>query len=166
MHALERIAFDLDGQDLRIQLRVEASCQIAAILTAPRGRESMLRFDVESTDESGFTHVARIDLRRVVEDRRRTDHRVAIFVETNAEDGETTVSPLGRSAVTDRPQRTLRTVVDGVGVRVDVGPGGNVLLAVGEDLAPASLTAVPLAFRPRGSQLDVKVRTMGDASVA
>src|SRR5690242_2182747 len=108
MHATERIAFDLDGQDLRIQLRVEASCQVAAVLTAPWGRDSTLRFDVEPSDESEFTHLARIDLRRVVERRPLTDPRVAILIETIAEDGEPTVSPLGRSDVTYRPPRTLR----------------------------------------------------------
>lgn len=166
MNIIERLAFDVEGEQLKVRYSMTRAVQMTALLACPRRRDSTLRFPIEECPDPEFMYQAVVDLRRLVEHHQPGDGRVNLSIENISPTGETVVRRLGRAPVTERPLRTLATTVDGIGVRVEVGAGGNVILAVEEELPATPMSARTVAFRPRSTAIEIGLRVEGDAALS
>lgn len=163
MNTIERLAFDMDGSDLRIRYSMATAVEMTALLVGLRSGVERQRFPVGTSADPDFMYESVVDLREVVA-RWSADagDRLIFGFECISPTGEVVQRKLGQARVTERPWRTLRTEVDGVHVRVEVGPGGNLLLDVASEPSRARLEHETLAFRPRGSFFDLRVRVESD----
>ncbi|MEX0426263.1 CDP-glycerol glycerophosphotransferase family protein [Nocardioides sp. DS6] len=166
MNVIERFAFDMEGHDLRVRYSMTRAVEMTGVLASPWGRDFRLRFPVEKCPDPEFMYQSVVDLRQVVDHREPGDGKINLLIENISPTGETIVRKLGRAAVTERPMRTLATTVNGASVRVEISHLGNILLAVADELPPARLAVRTVAFRPRGTAIEVGLRAEGDRALS
>jgi len=165
MNIIERLAFDVEGDDLRVRYSMTRAVEMTALMVGPWQREDKLRFPVAECPDPDYMYESVVDLRQVVAWHEPGAGRLSLGIENISPTGEVIQRRLGRAPVTDRPWRTLRSEVDGAHVRLDVGPGGNTLLAVTEEPTAGRLDIEMLAFRPRGTSIETAMRAECDAEL-
>jgi CDP-glycerol glycerophosphotransferase len=167
LNIIERLGFDLDGHHLVIRCAMTGPAVMTGLLVSPGGRDEVtLRFPVAECADPDFTNQSAVDLRRVVETHPPGRGKLNFFVEGTSPDGESVVRRVGRAPVSERPVRSLVTTVGEVSVRAEVGPGGNLRLAIAEELPDPRLAVQTLSFQPRGAEIEVALRVVSDHALA
>lgn len=161
MNNIERLAFDVDGHDLRVSFAMTEAVAATALLVGPWEEGERQRFPLGGSSPER-AHQGVIDLREVVAHWPADGARLAVGVEIAGPGGTVNERKLGQAQVTERPWRILRSEVDGVEARLHVGPAGNIFVSLAPEATRARLLTETTAFRPRGSGFEVRLSAEAD----
>ncbi|HSX67383.1 CDP-glycerol glycerophosphotransferase family protein [Nocardioides sp.] len=160
MNSIERLAFDVDGHNLLVRYSMSRAVEMTALVVG-LGDEGQ-RFPVVASTAGDYMYESIVDLREVVAQWPAETGRMSLGIESVRADGEVVRHKLGQARITERPWRLLSTEVDGVHVRLHVGPLGFTMLGVTADPTTARLETETLAFHPQGSSFEIKMRVDSD----
>lgn len=167
MNRIERLGFDLDDGRLTVRLAMTRRMQMTDAIVSPGGRtEGSVRFPVQECAEPGYDHQFVVDLGELALKRDPDVHRYTVSVENVGAHGAPVVRRVGRAAVTDRPVRPLVTRVDDLSARVEVGPGGNLLIHLAEDLPLPAASVHWTGMRSGQRSLSLRAHLTGDLDTA